>query len=118
MIASVMLERLNYLVENGEGDRIVVIDIDRPSIGAGECVGIKNLYGGIDWEGNQIRIIPESPLDFRGKDRDDELIPFKQTDGHKFPMLYCRRCQCSIKKDDRYCRACGQKQAIIKESKK
>jgi len=86
----------------------VLITLEESSIGARASSGIKYVGMGFDWERGQFRIEPSKPLVKKGNALDDiKGITQFEFGGQKY--WGCPRCLQKIKKDDCYCRYCGQK---------
>lgn len=115
-IERLTLDDLNFLVthimRNGCGDYPVNITLAQPSVGVRAHVGIRNLYRGIDWESNQIRVETTEKITAYKKDRDEIMQPWVKTyelNGRKRKIILCPKCENHLRKDDKYCSNCGQR---------
>lgn len=102
-------QKVDALVEDGDGERTVVITLSQRSVGARAAVGIQGIFSGIDWEAGQLRIEPLEPICQRGRAKDDQMdVSISDCSGQRKIRL-CPVCEERVKKGSNYCANCGQR---------
>lgn len=102
-------ELVDTYVNNGYGDREVVVDLDEPSIGCGASTSINDIYPGIDWESFQIRIQTEDKICRLGKSKEDPMKMRVYAHITSRKHYECPVCEVFVKKTDHWCSHCGQR---------
>lgn len=102
-------EIVDAYVNDGLGNRAVVINLDEPSIGCRASTSIQDIFQGIDWESSQIRIQTEDKICRLDISRDNpmKMNVFAHITSRKH--YACPVCDEFVKRDDRWCPHCGQR---------
>lgn len=112
MVLSELKKQVDFLIDNGYGNNVVLVTLSEPSIGSRAAAGITGIYSGFDWEHRQIRISTDKKIISYEKSRDKVIEPRKEdyNIGTRIRhLLLCPKCENQLRKDDNYCSCCGQK---------
>ena len=112
MVLLELKKKVDFLVDSGHGDNVVLVTLSESSIGSRAATGITGIYSGFDWEHGQIRISTDKKIISYEKDRDKVIEPRKRDYdiGTRIRhLLLCPKCENQLRKDDNYCSCCGQR---------
>ena len=107
-----LTHKVDWLLNNCEHDKQVVVTLNSISMGGRAFANVTAVYKGIDWEGDQIRIDVDKPIIEKNKDRDIPMPKAKCPTGRGY---VCRACGYFVRKDDKYCSTCGQNVEGVEE---
>lgn len=112
MILSEFKKQVDFLVDNGHENNVVLVTLSESSIGSRAATGITGIHSGFDWEHGQIRISTDKKIISYEKDRDKVIEPRKEDydiGTRTRHLLICSKCENHLRKDDNYCSHCGQR---------
>lgn len=112
MVLSELKKQVDFLVDTGHGDNVVLVTLSESSIGSRAATGITGIHSGFDWEHGQVRISTDKKIISYEKDRDKAIEPRKEDYNigvRTRHLLICPKCENQLRKDDNYCSHCGQR---------
>ncbi len=102
-------ELVDAYVNDGLGNRAVVINLDEPSIGCRASTELVNINPGVDWESGQIRVQTADKICRPGNSKNNSMK--MQIFAHITSRKHyeCPVCDGFVRKTDRWCPHCGQR---------